>query len=149
MRRIDNHQLVNLSPVLKLLSTATLLFGLGLFFSASFFEVVFANWGATLGDFLRWGAMLTRLRENSPTLFWAFFAAHGLSLLLILVVANVLFHRVSMPRGARNALLGVTILLGALDLVSWVLLPVLPVTHHALGPIVALLSLCLLYLIIK
>jgi NADH dehydrogenase len=147
MTRIDNHKLVNLSIGVKIVSTAALLFGLGLFFSASFFEVLFASWGASIGDFVRWGALLTRLRAQSPTLFWAFFAAHALSLILILVVANILFHRVSMARGARRALVGVTMLLGALDLLSWTLLTVLPVVHHTLGPIVALLSICLLYLI--
>src|SRR5262245_30812650 len=70
MARADNHQLTNLSVVQKLLRTFGLLVGLFLFFSASFFGVLFTNWQFSVGDAIGWGGMLRTLHGVSRPWFY-------------------------------------------------------------------------------
>lgn len=147
MARHDNHELVNLSLAKKLGWTFGLGLGLFLFFSASFFGVVITSWGASFRDFVNWGGLLMAVRAQNPVLFYAFFGIHAASLVLIIGIANLLFHKVAMARGARRALMGATIGLGATDLLAWMMLPIVPAAHHVLGAVIALLSLGLVYVV--
>lgn len=149
MARRDNHKLKNLSLPTKLVATAALLGGLGLFFSASFLGVYFTSFEFSAEKAILWGDMLARVHESTPAVFYALFGAHALSLVLILAVSNVLFARTAIPRGARIALGLLGGSLGALDLLAWMLLPYLAGARVLLGAVVALESLTLLYLIGK
>jgi NADH:ubiquinone reductase (H+-translocating) len=147
MPRVDNHQLVNMSLGEKILATLGLLFGLFLFFSAILFSVFITSWDTSLGAVVHWGQMLVRLRAEGVPWFYALFAAHAFSLLLIVLVANALFHRVAIPRGARVALMGVTTGFALLDVLCWALLSVLGFADTALGAVVLLECVSLAYLI--
>jgi NADH dehydrogenase len=146
MIRADNHKLVNLTVAQKLARSFGLLVGLFLFFSASFFGVLLTNWQFSIADAIGWGGMLRTLHRNNEPFFYALFGAHAASLVLILALTTALFRKVALPRGGRIALTGVTVALGLLDLFCWVLLPYAEAAGTALGAVIALESLSLLYL---
>lgn len=147
MARIDNHRLVNLSLGRKMASSAALIGGLLLFYAAVFLSVLLTNWEFSFGEALQWGRMLIALRDRAPAMFFALFAAHAGSLALILATSNSLFQKTAMPRGARIALMGAAVGLGALDLLCWLLLSTAPALRHVLGVLIALESLGLLYIV--
>ena len=149
MHRSDRHSLVNFSLTRKLLASATLLLGLALFFAALFIGVLVTHWDASLSLMLHWGDSLTALRSHNPALFWSLFAGHAASLILIVLVANPLFSRAAMPRGARKALLGAVLLLGLIDLLCWVLLPYWGLAHSLLGVCAGINGLLILYVTLR
>src|SRR5689334_13648261 len=146
MARADNHQLTNLTVAQKFLRSFGLLLGLFLFFSASFFGVLLTNWQFSIADAIGWGGMLRNLHGVSPSFFYGLFAAHAISLVLILGLTSALFRKVALPRGGRVALTGITVILAVIDLACWGLLPYAEAAGTALGAVIALESLSLLYL---
>jgi NADH dehydrogenase len=146
MARADNHQLINLTLFQKLTRSFGLLVGLFLFFSASFFGVIFTNWQFSLADAIGWGGMLRRLYSTAPSWFYGLFGTHAVSLGLILALTTALFRKVALPRGGRVALTGLTVGLGLIDLACWGLLPLAEAAGTVLGAVIALESLSLLYL---
>jgi NADH:ubiquinone reductase (H+-translocating) len=147
--RVDNHSLINLSLPRKLLASLGLLVGVGLFFAALLVGVLVTEYDPSVGAMLRWGASLGAVRVQHPLLFWALLIAHAASLALVLAVAGPLFARVAIARGARKVLLGSVVVLGALDLFSWLLLPLWPSAQRLLGLCAGLDGLLLLYLILR
>lgn len=142
---LDRHSLTNLPTGRKLLLTAALLTGLGLFVAAWFVEVQVLEWDVSARTILPWGRHLLALRAARPDLFWGLFAAHAASLLLIVGVAGVLLRRVAIPRGARKALLGALLALGVVDLTCWALLPYWGAARVVLALAVGLEALLLLF----
>ncbi len=149
MSRPDRHSLVNFSLTRKLLASASLLLGLALFFAALFVSVLVTDWDASLMIMMRWGDSLRALQNHSPVLFWSLFAAHALSLVLIVAVANPLFSRAAMARGGRKALMGAVIVLGVLDLLCWVLLPYWGLAHRLLGISAGVNGLLIIYVVLR
>lgn len=130
----------------KVLATAGLLFGLGLFAASTWFEVFASNWGASLMNFEMWGTTLLSLRSGAPPIFWALFATHAACLLLVLSITRSLFAKVAWSRGSKRALSGLAVSVGVLDLSSWLLLSIVGIAEHSLGATVALEATCLLVL---
>lgn len=147
MTRVDSHQLANLSVSQKLGRSFGLLVGLFLFYSASFVSVFFTNWQFSFMDVIGWGGMLRQQYTVSQPWFYALFAVHAVSLLVLIASTISLFRRVALPRGGRIALTGLAMSLAALDLLCWVLLPSVETAGAILGAVIAAESLCLLYLI--
>jgi NADH dehydrogenase len=146
MAQFDRHPLTNMSLGKKVLATAGLAFGLLLFAGSTWFEVFASNWGASLMNFEMWGTTLLVVRQGAPALFWTLFLAHSTCLILVLWIVRSLFAKVSWSRGSKRALSGLTIVLGIMDLASWLLLSMVPFAVHWLGAIVALEAMCLLVL---
>jgi NADH dehydrogenase len=147
MNRRDAYPLVNLSATRKLLATAGLLTGAALFAGAVALSVLLTNWTLTLGGFLGWGSMLMKVWAYGGPWFHGLFAVHVLSLALVGGVAFRLFRRVALARRARAAVTGFLLGLATLDVVCWLLLPMLGVARALLGPVLLLLGLCLAYLV--
>src|SRR4051812_16903598 len=105
MARVDSHSLVNFPTARKLLASLSLLLGAALFFAALVVEVLITGWEPSFALVLRWGDTLSIVEDHSAAVFWALFAGHAASLILIVAVANPLFSRVAMASGARKALL--------------------------------------------
>lgn len=145
MARVDSHSLVNFSRTRKLLASLSLLLGTALFFAALVVEVLITDWETSFSVVLRWGDSLGVVRAHSAALFWGLFVGHALSLVLIVAVANPLFSRVAMASGARKALLGSIVGLGAIDLLCWTLLPYWAPAHPLLGICASVNGLLILY----
>jgi NADH dehydrogenase len=148
MVRPDRHSLVNFSLTRKLLASATLLLGMALFFAALFVSVLVTDWDTSLAVMLRWGDSLAALRAANPPLFWALFLGHATSLVMIVAVANPLFSRVAMARGARKALLGAVLGLGAIDLACWALVPYWGFSRRLLGLCAGINGLLIVYVVL-
>jgi len=144
--RPDRHSLVNFGLGKKIFSSLSLLGGIGVFASASLAGMALTTWDLSALSFLKWGEPLMGIRARSPQWFWGVFAAHVVALLVVVFTSNILFHRVSLPRAARRALTFVTLVFGALDVASWLLLPYLDVAQYVLGPFIAVAFACLSYL---
>jgi NADH:ubiquinone reductase (H+-translocating) len=138
--RPDAYRLKNLPWYVKLASSLALLFGLGLFWSGWVVSIVAVDWAISITTILGWGSRLMALDER---LHWALFAAHVLSLALILPLTRALFARTPLPRLTRRSLFGVISLLSALDVACWALVSVTDVAQALLGTLVMLLTLCL------
>src|SRR5215813_7279809 len=147
MNRRDAHALVNLSLSRKLLFSLGLLAGAALFTAGVALSVLLTNWTVTLRGFLGWGRMLMKVRSYDGTWFRGIFAAHLVSLTLVGGVAVRLFRNVALGRRARAAITGLLLGLAVLDVLCWLLLPMLGVARALLGPVVLLLGLGLAYLV--
>src|SRR5215469_10014952 len=149
MNRRDAHALINLSLPRKLLSTVGLLAGAALFVGGVALSVLLTNWNLTLGGFFGWGAMLTKVRTYDARWFHGVFLAHLVSLALVGAIAHRLFWKVALGRRARAAVTGLLLGLTALDVLCWLLLPVVGVARALLGPVVAALGAGLAYLVAR
>ncbi len=147
MIRRDAHALVNLSPSRKILSSLGLLAGAALFVGGVALSVLLTNWNLTLGGFIGWGGMLMKVRAYDGAWFHGVFLAHLVSLVLVGGVAARLFRKVALARRARAAVTGLLLALAALDVLCWLLLPMLGVARALLGPVVLLLGVGLAYLV--
>jgi len=147
MIRRDAHALVNLSLSRKLLFSLGLLAGAALFTAGVGLSVLLTSWTLSVRGFLGWGSMLMKVRSYDVAWFQGIFAAHLVSLGLVGGLASQLFRRVALGRRARAAVTGLLLGLGMLDVLCWVLLPMLGVARALLGPVVLLLGLGLAYLV--
>src|SRR5262245_7465236 len=147
MSRRDAHALVNLSLSRKLLFSLGLLAGAGLFTAGVALSVLLTNWSLTLRGFLGWGSMLMKVRSYDDPWFQGIFVAHLVSLALVGGVAVQLFRKVALGRRARAAITGLLLGLAVLDVLCWLLLPMLGIARALLGPVVLLLGLGLAYLV--
>src|SRR5262245_10288222 len=144
--RPDRHSLVNFGIGKKLIASLGLLGGLAVFFGASLSGLYLSSWDVSASTFLEWGMPLMKLRASAVPLFIVMFAAHAVALLVVLLIANALFHRVALARAARVALTMITLTFGLTDLASWALLPYLSPAAYLLGPLIGLTSIGLVYL---
>lgn len=142
---IDRHRLTNLPLARKLAATFALLLGLALFVATWLLEIEVTDWSVSTAGIFTWGERLILLRTGQPQLFWGFFAAHALSLLLIAGVATGLLRQVAIARGARTAVVGGIFVLTAIDLAAWVLIDVWAVAPALLGVSLCVLALLLLF----
>ncbi len=147
MIRRDAHALVNLSLPRKILSSLGLLAGAGLFVGGVGLSVLLTNWNLTLGGFFGWGGMLMKVRTYDEAWFHGLFLAHVVSLALVGGVAARLFRKVALGRRARAAVTGLLLALATLDVLCWLLLPMLGVARALLGPLVLVLGVGLAYLV--
>ena len=147
MNRRDAHALVNLSLPRKLLSSLGLLAGVALFAGGVALSVLLTNWNLTLGGFLGWGSMLTKVRTYDDRWFHGVFLAHLASLALVGTIAARLFRKVALARRVRAFVTGLLLALVVLDVLCWLLLPVLGAARAFLGPVVAALAVGLCYLV--
>jgi NADH dehydrogenase len=145
--RPNNYKLVNLGLGKRLLATLGLGVGLLLFYSAHLLGVLITSWDFSASVLLNWGVRLMEIQQRAPIWFWSFFAAHALSLLLLITLSARLFRLTALPRGARYALIASARLLGGLDLICWLLLGVSPFFSRLLGATVILESLLLAFLV--
>jgi len=146
MAHLDRHPLTNMPLGKKILSTAGLVLGLSLFAASTWFEIFASNWDVSVMNVEMWGTTLSHVRKGAPPLFWTLFGAHAVCLTVVLVIARSLFAKVAWSRGSKRALSGLAIGLGALDLISWLLLSMVGFAEPALGRLVALEAACLLVL---
>ncbi len=142
--RPDAYRLKNLPWYVKIASSCALLLGLGLFWSGWVVSIVAVDWAISLTTILGWGSRLMALDSR---LHWALFAAHVLSLAVLLPITHTLFSRTPLPRLTRRALFGIILLLSALDVACWALVSVADTAQALLGTIVMLLTLCLVGLV--
>ena len=149
MSRRDAYALVNLPLGRKVLASLGLLVGTALFVLGVLLSVLLTNWHLTVMGFFGWGGMLMRVRAFAGPWFYALFAGHLLSLALVGVIAFRLFRRVALPRRVRAFATSVLLVLAALDLLCWLLLPMTSVARSLLGPVVFLLALGLAYLVLR
>ena len=147
MRRRDAHALVNLSLPRKLLSSLGLLAGAALFVGGVALSVLLTNWNLTARGFLGWGSMLMKVRTYDAPWFHGVFLAHVASLALVGAVAFRLFRKVALPRRVRTFVTGLLLVAAALDVVCWLLLPMLGLARTVLGPVILLVGLGLVYLV--
>lgn len=147
MNRRDAHALVNLPPARKVLASLGLLAGAALFVGGVALSVLLTNWSLTLRGFLGWGSMLMKVRAYDGPWFLGLFLAHVASLALVGFVASRLFQKVALGRRARTAVTGLLLVLAALDVLCWLLLPMLGAARLLLGPVVLLLGIGLAYLV--
>ena len=147
MTRRDAYPLVNLSPSRKLVASLGLVTGAALFVGGVALSVLLTNWTLTFGGFLGWGSMLMKVRAYGGPWFHALLVVHVLSVALVGGVAFRLFRRVALARRARAAVTGLLLGLATLDVVCWLLLPMLGLARALLGPVVLLLGLGLGYLV--
>ena len=119
---IDRHRLTNLPLARKLAATLALLTGFVLFIATWLVEVEVTDGGVSSAGIFAWGQHLILLKTAQPQVFWGFFVAHAVSLLLIAGVATGLVQLVAIARGARKAVVGGIYLFTAIDLAAWALL---------------------------
>lgn len=141
----DRHRLTNLPLGRKLMTSAALLVGLGLFFGGWIVSVQLTLWETSTVALFQWGERLEILRSRHSQVFWVLFLGHAASLALVTGVAGMMLRQVSLARGARKALIGGLVILGLLDLVCWLLLPVWGNASVLLGGAIVLESILLLY----
>src|SRR5215831_13688981 len=147
MRRRDAHALVNLSLPRKLLSSLGLLAGAALFLGGVALSVLLTNWNLTARGFLGWGSMLMKVRAYDVPWFHGLFLAHVASLGLVGGVSFRLFSMVALPRRVRTFVTGLLAAAALLDVLCWLVLPMLGVARAILGPVVLLVGLGLVYLV--
>lgn len=143
MARADHHSLTNLSLGRKLAATAILLAGPFLFFGAWLVSVEITSGGYSGSLLYHWGDRLLALRNAHAHIFWPLFAAHAASLALVGGVSVRLLRKVALGRGACNALVGLLVLFGTIDIASWLLLPYWSAAHTLLGGDIIALALLL------
>src|SRR3954464_7591156 len=120
MRRSNAYLLRNLSISKKLAASIGLLSGLVLFVSGWLISVVAINWGFSWMTVVDWGIRVGMLQSD---LRWLLFAAHAISLGLLLPLSLMLVRRMPLPRLTRRALFALATALAVLDLSAWLLLP--------------------------
>lgn len=148
MVRPNNHPLPNLHVMWRLLLSGAVLFGWTLFLSVWLASVIVSGWGFSFSALLHLGQGLEDLRLTSPASFPVLFAAHAISLPIIIGITARLVFRMALPRGFRAALIGTAVLLGVLDLALWGLLPVSLFARAALAPALVVETMVLLVLVL-
>jgi len=118
--------------------------GLVLFLSGWVSSVALINWGFTWMTVVDWGVRVGML---SSSLRWLLFAAHAISLLLLLPLSLMLVRRMPLPRLTRRALFSVATTLAVADVGAWLLLPFSGFEQATLGGIVLVLAALLAYLV--
>lgn len=144
MRRTNAYVLRNLSLTKKLAASIGLLSGFSLFISGWVISVVAINWGFSWMTVVDWGIRVGML---SSDLRWLLFAAHVLSLALLLPLSLVLVRRMPLPRLTRRSLFALATVLAVLDLSAWLLLPLFAFAQAVLGGVVLALAVLLGYLV--
>lgn len=146
MARSDRHRLTNLSPARKVLASLGLLLGLGLFLLGTLAEIFATDWYVSPMNFADWGGTLAGVWMRDRTFFAILFAAHAVSLAIVVTIARRLFRHVAIPRGARTAVSGIVTALAVVDLASWPVLAHASLPRSVLGYVVALQSCVLAFL---
>lgn len=144
MSRTNIYVLRNLGTAAKLAISLGLAVGLVLFLSGWLVSVAAINWDVSWMGLVDLG---TRVGMLSGDLRWVLFAAHCVSLVLLLPLSLTLVRRMPLPRLTRRALFAVTTMLAVADVAAWLLLPLLNVAQSALGVLVLLLTPMLGYLV--
>jgi NADH:ubiquinone reductase (H+-translocating) len=144
MHRTNAYVLRNLGLSKKLAASIGLLCGLLLFISGWVISVVAINWGFTWMTVVDWGIRVGML---SNELRWLLFAAHLISLGLLLPLSLVLVRRTPLPRLTRRSLFALATGLALLDVSAWLLLPFFASAQAALGGVVLALTSLLAYLV--
>ena len=144
MRRSNVYALQNLPLLKKLALSLGLVAGFVLFLSGWIVSLVAINWDLSWMSVVDWGLRLGML---SSDLRWLLFAAHAVSLALLLPLSLTLVRRMPLPRLTRRALFAVATTLSVADLGAWFLIPVLGMARAALGGILLALLLVLGYLV--
>lgn len=148
MVRPNNHPLPNLPVLWRLFLSGAVLLGWALFLSAWLASVIVSGWGFSFSALIHLGQGLEDLRQTSPASFPVLFAAHALSLPMIIGITARLVLRMALPRGFRAALIGTAVFLGVLDLALWGLLAVSPFARLVLAPELLLETVVLLVLVL-
>jgi hypothetical protein len=144
MSRSNIYVLRNLGTATKLAISLGLVLGLALFLSGWFVSVAAINWDPSWMGLVNLG---TRVGMLGGDLRWLLFAAHCVSLALLLPLSLTLVRRMPLPRLTRRALFAVTTTLALADVAAWLLLPMLDFAQSALGALVLLLTPMLGYLV--
>lgn len=144
MSRRNIYLLRNLALAKKIALSLGLILGFGLFLSGWFVSVAAINWDLSWMGLVQLG---TRVGMLGGDLRWLLFAAHSVSLVLLLPLSLTLVRRMPLPRLTRRALFAVTTALALADVAAWLLLAVLEVAQSALGALVLLLTPLLGYLV--
>jgi NADH:ubiquinone reductase (H+-translocating) len=144
MPRRNVYVLRNLGTATKLAISLGLGLGFALFLSGWFVSVAAINWDLSWMGLVSLG---TRVGMLGGDLRWVLFAAHCVSLALLLPLSLMLVQRMPLPRLTRRALFAVTTALALADVAAWLLLPMLDVAQSALGALVLLLTPMLAYLV--
>jgi NADH:ubiquinone reductase (H+-translocating) len=144
MPRTNVYVLQNLPLLKKLALSLGLVSGFVLFLSGWIVSLVAINWGLSWMSIIDWGR---RLGMMSSDLRWLLFAAHAVSLALLLPLSLTLVRRMPLPRLTRRALFSVATLLSVADLGAWLLVPLFGAARAALGGIVLALLVVLGYLV--
>ena len=144
MPRTNAYVLRNLGLSKKLTASVGLLCGFLLFISGWVISVVAINWGFNWMTVVDWGLRVGMLQSD---LRWLLFAAHVLSLALLLPLSLLLVRRMPLPRLTRRSLFALATALAVLDLSAWLLLPIFPPAQAALGGVVLTLAILLGYLV--
>ena len=105
MSRTNIYVLRNLGLTKKLGLSLGLVVGFALFLSGWFVSVTAINWDLSWMGLVHLG---TRVGMLGGDLRWVLFAAHCVSLLLLLPLSLVLVRRMPLPRLTRRALYAVT-----------------------------------------
>jgi NADH dehydrogenase len=143
MSRRNIYGLRNLGTAAKLAISLGLVLGFALFLSGWFVSVAAINWDLSWMGLVSLGTRVGMLGAN---LRWVLFAAHCVSLGLLLPLSLTLVRRMPLPRLTRRALFAVTTALAVADIAAWLLLPVVYFAQSALGVLVLLLTPMLGYL---
>lgn len=144
MSRTNIYVLRNLGLTKKFTTSVGLVVGFALFLSGWFVSVTAINWDLSWMGLVHLG---TRVGMLGGDLRWVLFAAHCVSLLLLLPLSLALVRRMPLPRLTRRALFAVTTTLALADIAAWLLLPMLDLAQSALGILVLLLTPMLGYLV--
>jgi NADH dehydrogenase len=144
MRRTNAYVLRNLDLSKKLAASIGLSIGFLLFVSGWVISVVAINWGFSWMTVVDWGIRVGMLPSD---LRWLLFAAHMLSLALLLPLSLLLVRRMPLPRLTRRSLFALATALAVLDVSAWLLLPFFSFAQAALGGVVLTLAILLGYLV--
>lgn len=144
MSRTNIYVLRNLGTGTKLVISLALVLGFALFLSGWFLSVAAINWDLSWMGLVSLGARVGMLGGD---LRWLLFAAHCVSLVLLLPLSLTLVRRMPLPRLTRRALFAATTSLALADVAAWLLLPVFDAAQSALGVLVLLLTPLLGYLV--
>jgi len=144
MSRSNVYVLRNLNTTPNLAASVVLVLGFALFLSGWFVSVAAINWDLSWMGLVNLG---NRVGMLGGDLRWVLFAAHGVSLALLLPLSLSLVRRTPLPRLTRRALFAVTTALALADVAAWLLLPTFDFAQSALGALVLLLTPLLGYLV--
>jgi NADH dehydrogenase len=142
--RTNVYALRNLSPARKLAISFALLSSFGLFSSCVVVSVAAVNWDVSWMGLVDWGVRVGMLDGRSR---WVLFAAHALSLSLLLPMTLALVRRMPLPRLTRRALFTTATLLAALDVLAWLCVPIWSLARAVLGGVMLVLGPLLAYLV--
>jgi NADH dehydrogenase len=144
MARTNIYVLRNLPLASKLALSVGLSLSFALFLSCLLVSVAAVDWDVSWMGLVDWGV---RVGTLDPTARLVLFAAHAISLLLLLPGTLALVRRMPLPRLTRRALFTVATMLATLDIIAWLCLPFFPVARAVLGAILLALTPVLGYLV--